>query len=107
MGIGPERRHRRALELAYVHVERGTAQVTALQRVGERFLVNDLSTRNVDQNATCLHGCKALLVKQTRCLPRPLAADHHGIALWQEAIEGFGTAELAKSRRQRRIAIFT
>src|ERR1700730_12933032 len=72
----------------------------ALERVGEGFLVDDLTPGDVDEHAPHLHRCKAVLVEETGRLRCPLAADHHEIALRQEPIEIPGAAELAESRWQ-------
>src|SRR6516164_7968352 len=72
----------------------------ALERVGEGLLVHDLTSGDVDEHAPRLHRCKAVLVEQAGRLWRPLAADHHEIALRQEPIEIGGAAKLAESGRQ-------
>src|SRR5260221_7772244 len=72
----------------------------ALERVGEGLLVDDLTPGDVDEHAPRLHRGKAVLVEETGRLRRPLAADHHEIALRQEPIEITGAAKLAESRRQ-------
>ena len=97
-GIGPEPLRRRVLEFADINIERCAAQMIALERVGKRLLVDDLTPGNVDEHASRLHRCKAILVEETGGLRCPLAADHHEIALRQEPIEISGAAKLAESR---------
>src|SRR5258708_39552435 len=72
----------------------------ALERISERLLVDDLAPGDVDEHAPRLHRGKAVVVEETGRLRRPLAADHHEIAIRQEPIEIPGAAELAESRWQ-------
>ena len=72
----------------------------AAKRVGEGFLVDDLAPGDVDEYAPRLHRGKAVFVKETGRLRRPLAADHNKIAIRQEPIEIPGAAKLAEPRRQ-------
>src|ERR1700692_835818 len=95
--IGPEPCHRRVLEFADIDIEGRTAQMIALERIDEGLLVDDLAPGDVDEHAPRLHRGKTVLVEETGCLPRPLTADHHEIALGQEPIEIPGAAELAES----------
>src|SRR6516164_1146768 len=99
-GIGPEPLRRRVLEFADINIERCAAQMIALERVGKRLLVDDLTPGNVDEHASRLHRCKAILVEETGGLRCPLAADHHEIALRQEPIEILRSAKLAEPRWQ-------
>src|SRR3954470_4099909 len=73
----------------------------ALERVGEGFLVDDLTAGHVNEHAPHLHSCKVVLVEETSRLRCPLAADHHEIALRQEPIEIPAAPELAEPRWQR------
>ena len=50
--IGPQPRRRRMLEFADIDVEHDAAQTIALQRVGERVFVDDLTARDIDQHAS-------------------------------------------------------
>src|SRR5689334_22019952 len=95
--IGPEPRRRRVLEFADIDVERRASQMVALQRVGQRLLVDNLTPGHIDEYAARLHLRKAVLVEKTRRLRCPLAADHHEVALPQEPVEILRPAELAKS----------
>src|SRR6516165_182930 len=63
-GIGPEPRHRHVLEFTDIDIERRTAQMIALERVGEGLLVDDLAPGDVDEYAPRLHRGKAALVEQ-------------------------------------------
>src|ERR1700693_3435221 len=99
--IGPQPRQRCVLEFADINIERGAAQMIAPERLGEGLLVDDLAPRDIDEHAPRLHRGKAVLVEETGCLRRPLAADHHEIALRQESIDIRGAAEFAESRWQR------
>src|SRR5215471_7560866 len=99
-GIGPQLRRRRVLEFTNINIERRAAQMIALEGVGEGLLVDDLAPGDVDEHAPQLHRGKAVLVEQTGRLRRPLATDHHEIAVRQESIEIPSAAKLAKSRRQ-------
>ena len=98
--IGPEPRHGRVLEFTDIDIERRAAQTIALEGVGEGFLVDDLAPGDVDEHGPRLHRGKAVLVEEMGRLRRPLAADHHEIALRQEPIEITGAAKLAESRWQ-------
>ena len=72
----------------------------AAKRIDEGFLVDDLAPGDVDEHAPRLHRGKAVFVKETGRLRRPLAADHNKIAIRQEPIEIPWAAELPESRRQ-------
>jgi len=89
------------LEFADIDIERNAAQAIALQRVGERILVDDLAAGDVDEHTARLHCGKAGFVEEPGRLRRPLATDHHDIAFRQKPIEIAGAAELAEPRRQR------
>jgi hypothetical protein len=98
--IGPEPRHGCVLEFTDIDIERSASYVIAAKRVDEGFLVDDLAPRDVDEHAPRLHRGKAVYVKETGRLRRPLAADHNKIAFRQEPIEILRAAELAEPRRQ-------
>src|ERR1051325_3788807 len=87
-------------ELADIHVERGTAQMTALQRIGESVFVDDLASRDVDEYAALLHRGETIVVEQARGFRCPLTADHDDIAARKEPVEIFGTADLGETGRQ-------
>ena len=70
------------------------------KRIDEGFLVDDLAPGNVDEHAPRFHRGKAVFVKETGRLRRPLAADHNKIAIRQEPTEILRAAELAEPRRQ-------
>src|SRR5262249_18328680 len=97
--ISPEPYHRRPLEFADIDVERSASKMTALQRVKERILIDDLAPGDVDQHAAYLHRGKAVLVEQTSRLWRPLTADHHEIAMGQKVVEIGCAAKPTKSWR--------
>src|ERR1051326_7452701 len=88
------------LELADIDIERGAAQMAAVERIGERDLVDDLAARYVDEDAALFHQRKALLVEEARCLRRPLAAHDDEVALRQHAVEFRGAPQFAEARRQ-------
>src|SRR5215471_17394664 len=88
------------LEFADIDVEPDAAQVIALERAGERLLVDNLAARDIDEHASGLHRGKTVIVKQTRRLRRPLAANDYEIALRQKSIEVASAAELTEPRRQ-------
>src|ERR1700688_1019349 len=98
--VGPKPLHRRMLELADVYVESGAAQVIMLQSVGQGVFVDDLSTRDVDQDAARFHRGEAVFVEKAGCVRRPLAADRDDVAAWQERVEIGGAAEFTESRGQ-------
>jgi hypothetical protein len=85
--FGPQPRHWRALEFADIDVQGRTSQVIALERNGESTFVHDFATSDIDEHAPRPHRGKAVFVEETGCLRRPLAADHHEIAFWQEPVE--------------------
>ena len=88
------------LEFTDINIESCAAQMIALKGVGERLLVDDLAPCDIDEHATRLHRGKTVFVEEAGRFRRPLAADHHEIALRQEPIEIPGAAKLAESRRQ-------
>src|SRR5439155_23345432 len=100
--IGPQLRHRRPFEFAYIDIERRAAQMIALHRVEKGVLVDDLASGDVDEHATLLHRGKPVLVEEPGGLRRPLAADHDEIAVRQKPVECLRPADLAKALRQRR-----
>src|SRR5262249_39077249 len=77
----------------------------ALERVGKRLLVDDLTPGDVDEHGPRPHRCEAVLVEETGRLRCPLTADHHEIALRQEPIEILRPAKLAESRWQRPVRV--
>src|SRR6266850_7374675 len=75
--------------------------MTAFERVGKVVLVDDLAAGDVDENAPRLHRGKAVFVEETMGFRRPLAADHHEIAVWQVTLEISRAADLTEPRRRR------
>src|ERR1700744_527584 len=75
------------------------------ERVAQRLLVDDLAARDVDEHGARLHQRKAVLVEETGRLRRPMAADHHEIALRQEPVELRRATYLAESRWRGRIRL--
>jgi hypothetical protein len=100
-GIGPKLRHGRVLEFTDIDIEHSASYVIAAKRIDEGFLVDDLAPDDVDEHAPRLHRGKAVDVKETGRLRRPLAADHNKIAVRQEPIQFPGATEFAEPRRQR------
>src|SRR5690242_6630189 len=88
------------LELADIDIERGATQMVAVERIGERDLVDDLAARYVDEDAALFHQRKALLVEEARCLRRPLAAHDDEVALRQHAVEVRGAPQFGEAGRQ-------
>jgi hypothetical protein len=80
--------------------DRGASYVIAAKCIDEGFLVDDLAPGDVDECASRLHRGKAVFVKETGRLRRPLAADHNKIAIRQEPIEIPGAAEFAEPWRR-------
>ena len=72
--IGPQLHHRRPLEFANIDIERGAAQVIAVQRIEKGILVDDLATGNVDQHAALHYRQQAACVRrlaQEAMMPAP------------------------------------
>ena len=88
------------LEFADIDIERNSAQVIALERIGKSFLVNDRAARYIDEHTSGLHCGKTVVIEQTGRLGRPLAANDDEIALRQKSIEVVSAAELTEPRRQ-------
>src|SRR5258708_38017481 len=85
LGIRPEPRHRRVLEFTDINIESPAARMITPQRVGEGLLIDDLTPGDVYDYASRLHPGKAGLIEETGFLRRQTAADHHEIAMRQEA----------------------
>src|ERR1700722_269880 len=101
-GILPELCRWHALEFADIDVERRAAQMIVLKSIGQSILVDDFAARDIDQDAPRLHRREAVLVEEPGCLRRPLAADHHEVALRQKPVDRPGPGDLAEALRQGR-----
>jgi hypothetical protein len=51
--IGPQPRQRRVLEFTNVDIERGAAQLTAIERIRESLLVDDLASARLPASSSC------------------------------------------------------
>src|SRR5215469_753459 len=89
------------LEFTGIYIKNRATQMIAPERVGESLLVDNFASGDVDDNAPGLHRGKAVLVEEKGCLRGQLTADHDEIALRQEAVDIFRTAQLAEPGWQR------
>jgi hypothetical protein len=81
------------LEFIDIDIESRTAQIIALERVGDGLLVDDLA------RATLVSTLPAFIAAK-RPLSKRRVVSHYEIAVRQESIEITGAAKLAESRWQ-------
>ena len=90
------RRHHHAVQreerrvgggLVREHVERGTAQMSALDRLGQGVLVDDAAPRRVHQASALLHQPELVLAQQSLGLGGSRQMDRHEVGLDQERLE--------------------